>query len=125
MDEDHVGAAIRYVLLNPVRAGLARRAIDWPWSSVHSHLGTDDGVTDTGPVAARFPDLEALLASGEDAERTDCLRRAESIGRPIGGAPFIAELEHSSGRRLAPRLRGPKPRPQPKLQPEEISALSP
>ena len=31
MDEDHLGAALRYVALNPVRARLCQRAIDWPW----------------------------------------------------------------------------------------------
>src|SRR5882724_1640274 len=30
MDEAHLTAALRYVALNPVRAGLAERAIDWP-----------------------------------------------------------------------------------------------
>ncbi|HXV01125.1 MAG TPA: transposase, partial [Caulobacteraceae bacterium] len=30
MDEAHLHAAIRYVDLNPVRAGLAARAADWP-----------------------------------------------------------------------------------------------
>ena len=31
-DEDHFDATCGYVLLNPVRAGLCRRAEDWPWS---------------------------------------------------------------------------------------------
>ena len=30
--EEHLEAAARYVLLNPVRAGLCRRPEDWPWS---------------------------------------------------------------------------------------------
>jgi len=31
-DEEHYEAAARYVLDNPVRAGLCERAEDWPWS---------------------------------------------------------------------------------------------
>ena len=31
-DEDHQEAAARYVLNNPVRAGLCERAEDWAWS---------------------------------------------------------------------------------------------
>ncbi len=31
-DEDYFAATCRYVLLNPVRAGLCTRAEDWPWS---------------------------------------------------------------------------------------------
>jgi hypothetical protein len=34
MDEQHLLAGVRYVSLNPVRACLAARAEDWPWSSV-------------------------------------------------------------------------------------------
>jgi REP element-mobilizing transposase RayT len=32
-DERHLTLACRYVLNNPVRAGLCRTAEDWPWSS--------------------------------------------------------------------------------------------
>jgi putative transposase len=38
MDEAHLAAALRYVALNPVRAHLAKRAVDWRWSSVHDQL---------------------------------------------------------------------------------------
>ncbi|MHB1103444.1 MAG: transposase [Devosia sp.] len=112
MDEAHLAAALRYVALNPVRAGLAGRARDWRWSSVHAHLGTlaDDGVTDPRPVAERFPDFAELLAAGEEEARSQRLRRAESTGRPIGSDDFLARLEQHSGRSVRPRKRGPKPR---------------
>jgi len=31
---------VQYIHLNPVRAGLARRPEDWPWSSVHDYQGS-------------------------------------------------------------------------------------
>jgi len=31
---------VQYIHLNPVKAGLARRPEDWPWSSVHDYAGT-------------------------------------------------------------------------------------
>lgn len=31
-DEEHLRATCKYVLANPVRAGLCERAGDWPWS---------------------------------------------------------------------------------------------
>ena len=109
MDEDHAAAAIRYVLLNPVRAGLVARAIDWRWSSAGTLLGEEcDGVTATEAVTARWPDLRALLDDAEDEDRLARLRRAESIGRPIGGAAWLAALERHSGRSLAPGKRGRK-----------------
>src|SRR5207244_4347207 len=68
MDEAHLAAAVRYVALNPVRARLVKRATDWPWSSVHAHLGrvADDGVTAKAPILERFPDFAELIAAGED-----------------------------------------------------------
>ena len=117
MDEAHLGAALRYVALNPVRAQLVDRAVDWPWSSVHAQLGSDDGLTATAAVAERYPDFAALIAAGEEAEASARLRRAETIGRPVGGPAFIEQLERGSGRTLAPGKRG-RPR-------KEKSVLSP
>ena len=118
MDEAHLAAAVRYVALNPVRAGLAKRAIDWPWSSTAALLGIDhDGLTCAGPVRRRIPDLAELLESAEDEEATRRLRRAETIGRPLGGAPWIEQLERQSGKCFAAAKRGRKGR--------ELSALSP
>ncbi|MGD0128367.1 MAG: transposase [Terriglobia bacterium] len=31
---------VEYIHLNPVRAGLASRADEWPWSSVHDYTGS-------------------------------------------------------------------------------------
>jgi len=110
MDEAHLGAALRHLALNPVRAKLVERAGDWPWSSVHAQLGIiDDGLTCTAPVRDRFPDFAAFLAQGEDFERSAALRRAETIGRPVGSPEFIAECERLTGRTLAAAKRGPKP----------------
>jgi putative transposase len=33
---------VQYIHLNPVRAGLARRPEDWPWSTVHDYQGSLD-----------------------------------------------------------------------------------
>ena len=33
LDEDHLAATCRYVLANPVRAGLCSSPDDWPWSA--------------------------------------------------------------------------------------------
>jgi len=38
--ESHLLTLIRYVVLNPVRAGIARRAADWRWSSFGATAGT-------------------------------------------------------------------------------------
>ena len=120
MDEAHLGAALRYVALNPVRARLVERATDWRWSSLHACLdpARGDGLTRTEPVLSRYPDFAARVAAkvvakvagGEDEALSLRLRRAETIGRPVGDATFIAQLDARSGRALTPARRGPKPK---------------
>lgn len=113
MDEPHLAAAVRYVALNPVRAGLAARPQDWRWSSVHAHLaGRDDGLTAIAPILSRFPDFAAFLATPPDPAALQRLRQAETIGRPIGSDAFLGELEALSQRPLRPARRGPKPKSQ-------------
>jgi putative transposase len=115
MDEAHLLAALRYVALNPVRAGLVRRAQDWRWSSVHALLdpARGDRITQTAPVLDRVPDIAALLQSGlqsgKDAALSDALRRSESIGRPLGDSAFLDRVETILGRDPKPRKPGRKP----------------
>jgi len=108
MDEPHLMAAARYVSLNPVRAGLVRRARDWPWSSVRAHLkGRDDGLVTVAPLiertAGRFADL---IASAPSPEELAALRAAETIGRPLGSPRFLDRLERRLGRSVRPAKRG-------------------
>ncbi len=110
MDESHLGAALRYVALNPVRARLCKRATDWPWSSVHAHLGRKDGLTARDPVLSRYPNFAELIKSGEDEDLSQKLRQADTIGRPLGNDAIIARLERKSGRVLKPARRGPQPK---------------
>lgn len=110
MDEEHLFNAVRYVSLNPVRAGLVKRAKNWKWSSVKAHLAArDDGVVNVAPVLERVGDFKKFLAESfdEDADYA-ALRRAETIGRPIGGADWLEFLERRTGRVLAPGKRGRK-----------------
>lgn len=110
MDEQHLAAALRYVSLNPVRARLVKRALDWRWSSTRAHVhGRDDGVTVLAPIRDRFPDFADLLTSEPEADLFDALRSAESIGRPLGDDRFLARIERQTKRVLRPGKRGPKP----------------
>ena len=112
MDEAHLMAAIPYVALNPVRARLVKQAAQWTWSSVHAHLdpGLDDGLTDTAPVRDRVEDFAGLLRAGEDEALSMALRRAESIGRPLGDDAFMDWIEARLTRQARPAKRGPRGR---------------
>jgi putative transposase len=67
-------------------------------------------VTTIAPVRERFPDFAALLAAGEEEVMSMRLRKAESIGRPLGSERFLAELEARCDRTLKPGRRGRKPK---------------
>lgn len=83
MDEEHLAAALRYVSLNPVRAGLVSRARDWRWSSVQGQLGErDDDITTLAPVRERYPDFSVFLSEEVDGGTIERPRGAETIGRP-------------------------------------------
>jgi putative transposase len=111
MDEEHLAAALHYMAFNPVRACLAPRPQDWPWSSVHAHLaGRSEGLTTVEPVLKRFSRFAQFIGHDADAAATGRRRRAESIGRPLGNGPFIAGLEEATGRTLKQRKRGPNHR---------------
>jgi putative transposase len=112
MQEDHLMTAVRYVALNPVRARLVTRAVDWPWSSVHAHLAGHDesGLLTVRPILERVGDFARLLETPADDAGFQRLRAAEATGRPIGAADFVADLERRLGRPIARRAPGRKPR---------------
>lgn len=116
MDERYLLACARYVELNPVRAGLAGRAEEWPWSSARAHLGGPaDGVTDPAPLLERWPDWRGVLDEDLDDEVREAIRARERSGHPLGGESFLRRLSALTGRRLEPGRRG-RPRRKPEQQ---------
>ncbi|OYU35889.1 transposase [Novosphingobium sp. PASSN1] len=111
MDEPHFVTALRYVALNPVRARLVARPQDWRWSSTGAHLARrDDGVVKVAPALERVGDFAAFLSEDfDEALSYAALRKAESVGRPVGSAAWLADMEQRTGKTLAPRKRGPQP----------------
>ncbi|PHS27922.1 MAG: transposase [Robiginitomaculum sp.] len=109
MDEAHLYNAFAYVSLNPVRAGLVKRAQDWKWSSVRAHLeGIDDGLTTKAPLLERIDDFANYLKRTPADDDFEALRRSEIIGRPIGSDRFLKSLEEKLSRPLRRKKRGPQ-----------------
>ena len=89
MEEGHLHACLRYVELNPVRAGLVERPEQWLWSSARAHLGIGaEDVTDMAPARERIDDWRAFLDAGLDDADRDAIRTAERTGRLILGDSF-------------------------------------
>lgn len=111
MDEPHLRAAIRYVLLNPVRAGLTKTATGWPYSSARAQVsGSPDRLANCALVAKRVSDWASYLSLEESSDETEIFRRHGRIGRPLGSDRFVNALERATGRPLRPRKVGRKPK---------------
>lgn len=110
LDPTHIWSAARYVERNPVRAGLVDKPQDWAWSSARAHLaGKDDEVVTVAPLLEQFGDWGEYLAEADEATAAE-MRSHEKTGRPLGEPDFVSRLEELTGRRLARRKPGPKPR---------------
>jgi putative transposase len=86
MDEQHLLAAVRYVELNPVRAGLCSHPEEWRWSSVHAHLcKQDDKLVTVKPMLDLISsDWKMYLNYCDSSEEVKKIRKHNSTGRPLG-----------------------------------------
>lgn len=110
MDEAHLLAAVRYVELNPIRAGLCERPTDWQWSSVHAHIcRKDDLLVTVNPMLDRIGDWISYLSDSDSIyHQLDTLRKHTRTGRPAGDEGFISMLEDLTGRKLRKSKTGPR-----------------
>jgi len=110
LDDVHLWTALRYLELNPVRARMVADACAWPWSSANLHCGLAlrENWLDLHLWQGRWSAAEwvEFLAGAESDEDLTALRQFTHTGRPLGNAAFVAELERSTMRLLAPRKRG-------------------
>ena len=111
LDENHYWTALRYVEVNPRRAGLGEQLEDWDCSSAKAHLtGTIDPLV---PLAEETGRRRFTAAQWREfLERTDTeaekeLRLALPGSRPCGNAEWVQSLEKTLKRKLTwkPRLR--------------------
>lgn len=109
LDDHHTWAAVRYVELNPVRAGIVRRAEESEWSSapVRCGLRADRLLWKGFPRPVDAPDdWSSWLAEGLTDDELAGLRLRTRKGLPCGGRRFVAGLERQCGRDLALRRQG-------------------
>jgi len=105
MDERYLLAAVKYVELNPVRAGLVDNPGDYQWSSAMAHLrGVNDSLVLVDPLLDLVGSWQDFLRL-EENKSFDLLRKHEKTGRPLGGDAFIQHLEKLTGRTLKPLRR--------------------
>lgn len=107
MSESSVPAVTRYVLRNPVRAGLVGRAEDWPFSSARLHLGVgEDMLVDGLALESRIEDWSRLLGGAEEDREVSAVRLHASTGRPMGDEVYVSGIEELLGRKQRAKLPG-------------------
>ncbi len=107
MDELHTLATIRYVELNPVRAGLCARPDEWRWSSIHAHLADkEDTLVDVCATRKLIGDWHAYIASHDTSVSYDAIRSQTRSGRPDGDDAFIQHVEAVTGKSVRRRKPG-------------------
>ncbi len=116
LDSTHLLNALRYVDLNPVRAGLTLHAKDWRWSSARAHLSpiAPDALLDSSwtgwmneaRIGWDYFDWNTALAAVSPTTEWDRLRRATKLGEPFGSENFLSQLETVTGRPLRVKPSG-------------------
>jgi len=115
VSDQYLLTCMRYIELNPVRAGMVEQPGDYPWSSYASNAeGKNNtlitshevysqlGVNETGRQLA----YRQLFRLGIGKTDLDALREATNKGWVLGSDRFREEIERLSGRRSVAKLRG-------------------
>jgi putative transposase len=78
LDESRLWTAVRYVELNPVRAGLVENAEDYPWSSAKAHSNGvyDPLLSPSSPFPGSIEDWSSWLRQGISDQDAMELRRS-------------------------------------------------
>jgi putative transposase len=103
----HFLGLIRYVERNALRAGLVKRAEDWPWSSVHVRLY---GNEEQKKLLSRWPVPEPdgyrqWLNRSQPKEEVEQIRYAIKRSRPYGSERWVLNAVAQFG--LETTLRNP------------------
>jgi putative transposase len=116
--ERYLLACMAYIELNPVRAGLAEAAADYPWSS-HRHnagMSVDKLVTPHALLwslgntpFAREAAYRELVLAGVAPSQQQALTSSTLSGWALGSEAFKRGLQENTSRRVAPGQRGRPP----------------
>lgn len=122
-DDAYLLACMRYIELNPVRAGMVAQPRDYRWSSYPGNAqGKPDALLNPhelylalGPDATkRRAAYRKLFREKNDPGAVDAIRKATNGNFALGNVRFAAEIERALGRRVLPGVSGrPKKLPEP------------
>ena len=89
LEDTYLLAAVRYVLTNPVRAGIVDKPWDYPWSSARWFVGQVeyDPLAVQSEMLVDITDRRSFLLREEDSLSE--FRKHASTGRPLGSDSFL------------------------------------
>ena len=106
---------MRYIELNPVRAGMVRHPGDYKWSSYAANArGANNALISPHPVyrqlghspVARQGAYQQLFRSALGVDELEAIRLATNTGWVLGNDRFRKKIEQLSGRRSSPKPKG-------------------
>lgn len=113
--EQYLLTCMRYIELNPVRAGMVDHPADYPWSSYHCNAqGEEDGLVTPHLEYKRLDKIAEerqaqyrQLFRTRIAEKTlEEIRNATNKAWVLGNDRFKARIEKQLNRRVAPKPKG-------------------
>ena len=107
LDNEHLYEAIRYVELNPIRAGIVSALKECEWSSTGNRLFDDKTI----PLNSinhylEIDDWEAYLKESINEEVIATFKSNTKTGRPSGGKAFLKKIEKLTGRTFSVKRVG-------------------
>jgi len=101
MDEKYLYAAVRYIELNPVRAGIVEKAEAYPWSSARAHIfGEIDELISDNFMTGEIGNWNEYLNQKEDDIENKTFRVHAINAKPLGDEKFIEKIEKITGRKF-------------------------
>jgi len=113
--ETYLFECMRYIELNPVRAGMVGHPSEHAWSSYHHNAGLMvDALVKPHRLyralavseEARVSAYQALVQAPMDAEMLKTIRESTNKGWAMGGGRFKSKIETLTDRRVAPLPKG-------------------
>jgi putative transposase len=110
LDEQHLTLVGRYVEQNPLRAGMVKEAVSYPWSSAAEHAGAREAhgllSLQRWKQIAEPSDWRRVLARRPANAEVMQLRRCTERGWPLATDGALSKLEKRLHRRLRPLKAG-------------------
>ena len=106
--DSYLWTVSRYIENNPVRAGIVKRAEDYPHSSARAHiLGIKDPVLKE-PLfdKSELNEFKRFIRSEEDNKIMEEIRKQTRLGKPLGNGSFLNTLSEKLGCSLSFRPKG-------------------